>query len=121
MTCPIRMLQRRVGGRCARIVVRKCLTYGARDEHSTRPYLTTKSCFTCGTKAHILMLLFIYRLEKIFSLQNCPNGRSACAVMSSRDQECFSSYDKTNIPSTKPLLARQRKSRFFTQKCSTLW
>ncbi|KAF9043313.1 hypothetical protein BJ165DRAFT_236936 [Panaeolus papilionaceus] len=120
--------------------VRICLTCGACDEHSTWSCSITKVHFTCGMKGHInavcvschlsrcdfvdslfLLVYFIYRLEKICSLQNCPNGRSGCAVMSSRNQECFSSYDKTNISSTKPLLARQRKSRFFTQECSTLW
>ncbi|KAF9058254.1 hypothetical protein BJ165DRAFT_1426743, partial [Panaeolus papilionaceus] len=85
------MLQRRVGGRCARIVERRCLTCGARDEHSTWSCSITKVRFT----------LFIYRLEKICSLQNCPNGRSGCAMI--------------------PLLSRQRKSRFFAQECSTLW
>ncbi|KAF9035983.1 hypothetical protein BJ165DRAFT_1509436 [Panaeolus papilionaceus] len=93
--------------------VRICLTCGARDEHSTRSCLTTKSCFT---------FYFIYRLENICSLQNCPNGCPGCAVMSSRNQECFSSFDKTNVnPLHKTPLARQRKSRFFTQECSTLW
>ncbi|KAF9035943.1 hypothetical protein BJ165DRAFT_1509040 [Panaeolus papilionaceus] len=114
MTCPIQMLQHRVRGLCVRIVVRRVSIrrrlpnlWCARDEHSTRSCVTTKSCFTCGTKGHIVMLY------------NCPNGRSGCAMMSSQDQECFSSFDKTNIPSTRPLLARQRKSRFFTQECST--
>ncbi|KAF9035967.1 hypothetical protein BJ165DRAFT_1509283, partial [Panaeolus papilionaceus] len=85
-----------------------CLTCGTRGKHSTRSCLTTKSCFTCGTKGHILMLY------------NCPNGRSGCAVMSSRDQECFLRMIRLmSIPSTKPLLACQRKSRFFAQECST--
>ncbi|KAF9035994.1 hypothetical protein BJ165DRAFT_644535 [Panaeolus papilionaceus] len=101
--------------------VRICLTCGARDEHSTRSCVTTKSCFTCGTKGHINAFISFIDLKKNCSLQDCPNGRSGSAMMSSRDQECFSSFDKINVPFTKPLLARQRKSRFFTQECSSLW
>ncbi|KAF9058289.1 hypothetical protein BJ165DRAFT_121924 [Panaeolus papilionaceus] len=67
------MLQRRVRGRRVRIV------------RITRSCPITKVCFTCGMKEHIKA--------------NCPNRRSGCAMMSSRDQECdrcFSSFHKTN-------------------------
>ncbi|KAF9058234.1 hypothetical protein BJ165DRAFT_1426572 [Panaeolus papilionaceus] len=94
----------------------RCLTCRARDEHSTRSCLTTKSCFT---------FYIIYRLEKNCSLQNCPHGRSGCATNVSPLVLCsFFVIVLTSIkyiPSTNPLLARQRKSRLFTQECSTLW
>lgn len=31
----------------------KCLTCGARDEHSTRSCPISKTCYTCGMKGHI--------------------------------------------------------------------
>ncbi|CAA7259740.1 unnamed protein product [Cyclocybe aegerita] len=65
--------------------VQICLTCGARDEHSTRSCSISKVCFTCGMKGHINA--------------NCPNRRSARALMSTRESECdrcSESSHKTN-------------------------
>ncbi|KAF8165372.1 hypothetical protein B0H34DRAFT_235944 [Crassisporium funariophilum] len=62
-----------------------CLTCGARNEHSTRSCPISKVCFTCGMKGHIN--------------SNCPNRRTARALMSTRENECdrcSSDRHKTN-------------------------
>ncbi|KAF8974755.1 hypothetical protein BDZ97DRAFT_1775256 [Flammula alnicola] len=65
--------------------VQICLTCGVRNEHSTRSCPISKVCFTCGMKGHINA--------------NCPNRRSARALLSSQEMECdrcSSSHHKTN-------------------------
>ncbi|KAH9482625.1 hypothetical protein JR316_0004725 [Psilocybe cubensis] len=68
-----------------------CLTCGARDEHSTRSCPISKVCFTCGMKGHIN--------------SNCPNRRSARALMAISEYECD----------------RCSSSRHQTNECPTLW
>ncbi|KAF9035948.1 hypothetical protein BJ165DRAFT_1509101 [Panaeolus papilionaceus] len=87
-----------------------------------------KVCFTSGIKRHINT--------------NCPNRRSERAMMSSRARNviavfrrfirlmsvlcpCRSSLPCIHLneisPPSKPLLARQLKSRCFIQECPTWW
>ncbi|KAF8913876.1 hypothetical protein CPB84DRAFT_1840661 [Gymnopilus junonius] len=74
--------------------VQICLTCGVRDEHSTRSCPISKVCFTCGMKGHI-------NARK----KNCPNRRSAHALMIGQGNECD----------------RCSSSRHKTNECPTLW
>ncbi|KDR83768.1 hypothetical protein GALMADRAFT_671498 [Galerina marginata CBS 339.88] len=71
--------------------VQICLTCGVRDEHSTRSCPISKVCFTCGMKGHVNA--------------NCPNRRSAHALMATKETDCD----------------RCSSSRHKTNECPTLW
>ncbi|KIM46209.1 hypothetical protein M413DRAFT_441278 [Hebeloma cylindrosporum] len=68
-----------------------CLTCGVRNEHLTRSCPIGKVCFTCGMKGHINA--------------NCPNRRSARALLSSQENDCD----------------RCSTSRHKSNECPTMW